>query len=140
LHVTADGLIGSLIDTDEIAPLLGGVNSVVHDLACCELGLLFEDLGWWLIILDACVIDIGLTDNTKFVFTNPSPESDSLWDFTLFDSGFGVQIEDLYHCLFTLSSSECDDVISSVHEKSFSLHWLSFEGEVFSRVNDSAIL
>lgn len=44
LHVAADLIVGSLVDSNQEAPLVRGVETVVHDLAVAKLGLLLEDL------------------------------------------------------------------------------------------------
>ena len=111
LHVAANGLIGSLVDTNQVAPFLGSVDSVVHDLAGAELGLLLEDLLWGIGLVDVGVIDICLADDTKRIFVDPSPESNGLIDLTLLQLGLGVEVEDLNNGLGALSGSQGDDVL-----------------------------
>jgi len=139
LHVAADGIACSLIDSDQVAPFSCGVDIVIHDLTICKLGLLLEDFLRSSAVVDVGVVDVLLADDTELVLTDPSPESDGLVDFALFDFGFGIQIEDLDDSLRSLSSSQGDDVLRPVHEDAFSFHGLSFEGEVLRRVDDGTI-
>lgn len=44
LHVAADLVVGALIDSNEVAPLFGGVDSVAHDLSIGEFRLLVKHL------------------------------------------------------------------------------------------------
>jgi hypothetical protein len=93
LHVAANGLVSSLVDTNEVAPFGRGINSVIHDLACSKFSLLFKDSNRSISIVDVCVVNIGLTYNTKFILTDPSPESNWLINLTLLELGLGVKVE-----------------------------------------------
>ena len=95
LHVTADGLVGALVDADEVAPFLGGVDTVVHDLAVGELGLLLEDSGWGVSVVDVGVVDVLFANDTEGVLVDPAPEAHALVDVALLELGLGVQVENL---------------------------------------------
>lgn len=86
------------------------------------------------------MVHVGLSDDSKLVLSDPSPEPDWLVDLTVLELCLGVKVEHLDHCLGALSSSQCDDVLSPVHEDTLSLHWLALKSEVFGRVNDGTIL
>jgi hypothetical protein len=86
------------------------------------------------------VVDIGFADNTKFIFTNPSPESNWLSNFTLLKFGLRVKVEYLDHSFGALGGSKGDNVLASVHENALSLHWLSLQLEIVGGVNDRAIV
>jgi len=139
LHVAADGIACSLIDTNQVAPFSCGVDTVIHDLAISKLGFLLEDFLWGSGVVDVSVVDVLLADDTELVLTDPSPESDGLVDFTLLDFGFGIQIEDLDDSLRSLGSSQGNDVLGSMHEDTLSFHGLSFEGEVLCRIDNGTI-
>lgn len=76
LHVTANFLVGSLINTNEVAPFLRRVDSIIHDLACAEFGFLLKDSSRCVSVVDVGMEDVCLTDNTKFILADPAPESD----------------------------------------------------------------
>ena len=111
LHVAANGLIGSLIDTDQVAPFLGCIDTVVHDLASAELGLLLENRLRGVSLVKVSVINIALADDTKGVLVDPPPEPDGLVDLALLQLGLGVKIEDLNDSFGTLGGSQGDDVL-----------------------------
>jgi hypothetical protein len=67
LHVTADGVISSLVDSNEVAPIHLGVQAVVHDLALAELGFLFEHFGWSSGVVNVGMIHVGLAYDTKLI-------------------------------------------------------------------------
>jgi len=137
--VAANCIVGSLVDSNKVTPLFGSIDTIVHNLTLSKLGLLLEDLLWGISAVDIGVVDIRLSHNTENVLLNPSPEPDWLVNLTLLDLCLGVKIEYLDHGFGTLSSSQSDNVLGSMHEDSFSLHWLPFECKVFRRVNDGAI-
>jgi len=139
LHVAADCIGGSLVYSDKIAPFFGGIDSVVHNLALAELGVLLEDLGWSFSAIDVGMINTGLPNNSKSIFLNPFPESHSLIDLALLHFRFCVQVENLDNCLSALSRSQCDDVLCSMHKDSLGLHWLPLKSKIFRRVNDGTI-
>ena len=138
--MTTDNIIGTGVDTNKIAPLLRAVNTVVHDLASSKLSLLVKDLGWSSCIIDVGVIDTSLSDNTKSVLSNPFPETNWFFDIALLYFSFGIEIEDLDGGSLTLWSSQSNNISSSMHENTFSFHWLSFKLEVLCSINDSTIL
>jgi hypothetical protein len=105
LHVAANGIVGTLIDTNQVAPFSSGVNSVIHNLTISEFCLLFKDSFWSGGFVDIGMINILFANNTKSVFTNPSPESNWLIDFTLLDFSFGGQIKNLNDGLLALRGS-----------------------------------
>jgi hypothetical protein len=111
LHVAADGSAFSLVDTNKVAPFLGAVLSVVHDLAICKLGLLLEDLNWSCLVKDAGMVDVLLSDDTEGVLVNPSPESYCLIDLNLLDLLFRVQVENLEDGLGALGGSQGNVVL-----------------------------
>lgn len=115
LHVAADGIVGSLIDTNKIAPFGGAVNTIVHDLASSELSLLLENSCRGITVVDISVINICLSNNTKSVFANPSPESNCFWDLALLYFSFGVEIKDLDNSLSSLCGSQSNNILGSVH-------------------------
>jgi len=96
LHVAADALIGTLIDTNQIAPFCGRINSVIHNLAFFKFTLLLEDSSWGVSIIDVGVEDVCLAHNTELVLTDPFPEPNWLCDLTLFELSFCVKVEDLF--------------------------------------------
>jgi hypothetical protein len=93
--VAADGVVGSLIDTNKIAPFGGAVDTIVHDLASSELSLLLKNSCWGITVVDVSVINICLSYNTESVLADPSPESNGLRNLTLLYFSFGVEIKDL---------------------------------------------
>jgi len=111
LHVAANGLISSLVDTNQVAPFPGCINSVVHDLASAELGLLLENLLWGIGLVNVGVINILFADDTKGIFVDPSPESNGLIDLTLLQFGFGIKVKDLNDSFGSLSGSQGDNVL-----------------------------
>ena len=58
LDLAADGAVGSLVDANQLAPLQGRVDAVVHDLAGLELLLLLEDLFRSLGVVDVGVVHV----------------------------------------------------------------------------------
>lgn len=105
LHVSTDSLIGSLINTNEVAPFSGTVNSVVHDLTRAKLGFLLKDFLWGIGIIDICMVDICLSNYTKSILIDPSPEPDRFIDLTLFHLSLGIQVEDLNNSFGSLGRS-----------------------------------
>jgi hypothetical protein len=95
LHVTANGIICSLIDTNQIAPFSSTIDSIIHNLAVAELWFLFKDSLWGGSIVDIGVINILFANNTESIFSNPSPETNWFIDFTLLYFSFGCQIKNL---------------------------------------------
>ena len=93
--MAANLAVGTLVDTNQVAPLTMAVKSVIHDLTICKLSLLFEDLAWSIGVGDVSVVDIGLTYDTESIFSDPLPESDWLIDFGMLDLGFCVKVENL---------------------------------------------
>ena len=89
LHVATDSIVGSLIDTNQVAPLSSGINSVIHNLTISEFWFLFKDSFWSGGVINIGVINVLFTNNTKSVISDPSPESDWLIDFTLLHFSFG---------------------------------------------------
>jgi len=81
LHVAANGIVSTLIDTNQVAPFSSGVNSVIHNLTISEFWLLFKDSFWSGGLVDIGMINILFANNTKSVFSNPAPVSDWLIDF-----------------------------------------------------------
>lgn len=101
---------------------------------------LLEDSGWGISVVDVGVVDVGLADDTELVLTDPSPEPDWLTDLALLELCFGVKVEDLNDGLGSLSGSQGNDVLASVHQDALGFHWLSFELEIVGGVNDCAIV
>jgi len=111
LHVAANGLSGSLVDTNQVAPFPGCIDSVVHDLASAELGLLLENLLWGIGLVNVSVINIGLSDDTKGIFVDPSPEPNGLIDLALLHFGLGIKVKDLNDSFGSLGGSQGDNVL-----------------------------
>ena len=84
-----------LVDTDEVAPGLARVNTVVYDLTRSEPTVLVKDLCRRGLVHDADVEDSGFADNAKRVVINPAPVDDDLLDLNLFDALFLLKVEDL---------------------------------------------
>lgn len=139
LHVAANSICSSLIDTNQIAPFSSCINSVIHNLTISEFWFLFKDSLWSSSIVDIGVINILFADNTKSIFSNPTPVPDWFIDFTLLYLSFSGQIKNLNDSLLTLGGSQSDDVLRSVHEDSLGFHWFSFKSEIFCRVDDGTI-
>ena len=89
LHVAANGIVSTLIDTNQVAPFSSGVNSVIHNLAISEFWFLFKDSFWGSGLVDIGVINILFANNTKSILTNPAPVSDWLIDFKYIYFSFG---------------------------------------------------
>lgn len=111
LHMGADLLVLTLIDSNKIAPFASAVDAVVHDLTGSEFGFLLEDLLGGSRVVDISVVDIGLSNNTKLILTNPAPEPDLFSDFALLHLGLGVQIEYLDDGFGALSGSQGNNVL-----------------------------
>jgi hypothetical protein len=139
LHVAANGLIGSLVDTNQVAPFSGCIDTVVHDLASAELGLLLENLLWGIGLVNVGVINICFADDTKGIFVDPSPEPNGLIDLALLHFGLGIKVKDLNDSFGSLSGSQGDNVLRSVHEDTLGFHGFTLESKVFCRVNDGTI-
>lgn len=63
LHVAANLVVGSLVDTNEVAPLVWRIDAVIHYLCIGELSLHVENLGGRGLIVDVAMIDWCLTNN-----------------------------------------------------------------------------
>ena len=96
LHMTANLIVCALVDPNEVTPFLWLVSSVIHDLSIRKLGILFKDFLGRIAVSDLGMIHIGLANNTKCVFIDPSPETNSFSNMSLLELSFGVQIESLY--------------------------------------------
>lgn len=121
--MAADGTAFALVDTYEVAPFLGAVLSVVHDLAIGELGFLLEDLCWSCLVKDGGMVYVLLSDDTEGVLVNPSPESYRLINLNLLDLLFRVQVENL-----TNFKKRCESVENEIYlpeAQSSRLGWLS---------------
>jgi hypothetical protein len=103
--MAANSIVSTLVDSNQIAPFSSGIYSVIHNLTISEFWFLFKDSLWSSCIVNIGVINILLANNTKSVFTNPSPESNWLIDFTLLDFSFGGQIKNLNDGLLALRGS-----------------------------------
>jgi len=66
LHVATDLVVSSLIDSNEVAPFFGGVNSIAHNLSISKFSFLIEDLGRGSLVLDVTVVDRCLSNDGKF--------------------------------------------------------------------------
>lgn len=95
LHVAANGIGSTLIDTNQIAPFSSTIDSVIHNLTISELWFLFEDSLWSFVVVNIGVINILLANNTESVLSDPSPEADWFIDFTLLYFSLGSQIKNL---------------------------------------------
>jgi hypothetical protein len=139
LHVTANCIVGTLIDTNQITPFSSRINSVIHYLTISEFWFLFKDSLRSICIVDIGVINVLFTNNTKSVLSDPSPESNWFINLTLLNFSFGGEIKNLNNSLLTLRSSQSNNVLRSVHEDTLSFHWFSFKSKIFCRVNDGTI-
>lgn len=81
LHVAANGIVSTLIDTNQVAPFSSGVNSVIHNLTISEFWFLFKDSFWSGGFVDISMINILFANNTKSIFSDPAPVSDWFIDF-----------------------------------------------------------
>lgn len=57
LHVATDLVVSARIDSNEVAPFLGGINVVAHDLGVSKLSFLVEDFSWSGFVLDVAVVN-----------------------------------------------------------------------------------
>jgi hypothetical protein len=103
--MTANSIVSTLVDSNQVTPFSSCINSVVHNLTISEFWFLFKDSLWGSSIVNIGVINILFANNTKSIFSNPSPESNWLIDFTLLDFSFGGQIKNLNDGLLALRGS-----------------------------------
>jgi len=87
-----------LVGVDEVAPLIGGVHVVRHNLACVQLGVTIEDLkGSFCRLANVNVIHRALAADANFVGTNLFPGYNLVGDLALLESRWTTgHVKDLW--------------------------------------------
>ena len=63
--MAADLVVSTLIDSNQIAPLVRGVDTIAHDLSIGKLGFLVKDFGRRCLVIDVTVEYGNFANNSK---------------------------------------------------------------------------
>lgn len=111
LHVSADLLVLPGVDSDEVAPGLCCVDTIIHDLTIGKFCFLVKNLCGSSLVVDIGVVDTSFTNNTKSVLVNPLPEANCLLDLALLNLVLSSKVEYLNGRVISGRSAQGNDIL-----------------------------